>query len=161
MRNRQASVKDIQKPHYDVTAGLIWKDGKLLISKRAKGTHLEGFWEFPGGKQEAGEELSECLEREIREELGIEARVDEPLLTVDHEYRDKWISLHVFSCTWVRGDPVALACQEIRWVEWNELAVLQFPPPDIKVIESLTRESEAGSRGHGAESNEQSETGNP
>ena len=148
-------MKDIQKPHYDVTAGLIWKDGKLLISKRAKGTHLEGFWEFPGGKQEAGEELSECLEREIGEELGIEARVGEPLLTVDHEYRDKWISLHVFNCTWVRGDPVALACQEIRWVEWNELAVLQFPPPDIKVIESLTRENGAGSMEQRVTSNHQ------
>jgi len=132
-------VKDSKKPHYDVTAGLIWKDGRLLISRRAKGTHLEGFWEFPGGKQEAGEALSECLEREIREELGIEARVGEPLLTVDHEYADKRISLHVFNCTWVRGEPVAIACQEIRWVEWEEISALRFPPPDIKVIESLTK----------------------
>jgi len=137
-------VKDLEKPHYDVTAGLIWKEGRLLISKRARGKHLEGFWEFPGGKQEAGEELSECLEREIGEELGIETRVGEPLLTVDHEYRDKRISLHVFNCTWVRGEPAALACEEIRWVEWNELSVLRFPPPDIKVIERLTREKEAG-----------------
>jgi len=153
-------VKDFEKPHYDVTAGLIWKEGKLLISKRAKGTHLEGFWEFPGGKQEAGEELSECLEREIGEELGIETRVGEPLLTVDHEYRDKRISLHVFNCTWVRGEPAALACQEIRWVGWNELSGLRFPPPDIKVIERLTREKEAGSREDGAGSDEKPVTGN-
>jgi len=146
-------VKDLKKPHYDVTAGLIWKDGRLLISKRAKGTHLEGFWEFPGGKQEAGEELTECLEREIREELGIEARVGEPLLTVDHEYRDKRISLHVFNCAWVRGDPVALACQEIRWVGLSELSALRFPPPDIKVIKRLTREKGAGSREQRATSN--------
>lgn len=128
-----------RKPRYDVTAGLIWKDGKLLISRRAKGKHLEGFWEFPGGKQEAGEGLRECLEREIGEELGIEARVDASLLTVDHEYGDKWISLHVFKCTWVRGEPLPLQCQEVRWVDWKELSALTFPPPDRKVIEILTK----------------------
>jgi mutator protein MutT len=128
-----------KKPHYDVTAGLIWKNGRLLISRRAKGTHLEGFWEFPGGKQEAGEDLNECLEREIGEELGIEARVDGPLLTVDHEYADKRISLHVFNCTWIRGEPMALQCQEIQWVAWHELSELTFPPPDRKVIEILAK----------------------
>ena len=127
------------KPHYHVTAGLIWKDGKLLISKRAKGAHLEGLWEFPGGKQEPGEGLRECLKREIDEELGIEARVDAPLLTVDHEYANKWISLHVFDCAWVKGEPLTLQCQEVRWVDWNELSDLTFPPPDTKVIESLTK----------------------
>lgn len=127
-----------KKPHYHVTAGLIWKDGKLLISRRANGAHLAGFWEFPGGKQEAGEDLSECLEREIGEELGIEARVDAPLVTVNHEYADKRISLHVFNCTWVRGEPLAIQCQEIRWVTWHDLSGLKFPPPDMEVIERLT-----------------------
>jgi mutator protein MutT len=137
--SKRAIVKDIKKPHYDVTAGLIWKDGDLLISRRAKGAHLEGFWEFPGGKQEAGEDLRACLEREIKEELGIEARADAPLLTVDHEYADKQISLHVFSCTWLRGEPLALQCQEVKWVEWDDLSELIFPPPDMKVIERLTK----------------------
>ena len=132
-------MKDIEKPHYDVTAGLIWKDHRLLVSKRPKGTHLEGFWEFPGGKQEAGEDLRMCLQREIEEELGIEARVDAPLMTVDHEYETKRISLHVFNCTWIRGEPQALQCQEIRWVDWDELSDLRFPPPDMKVIETLSK----------------------
>ena len=57
-----------EEPHYDVTAGLIWKENKLLIATRPKGTHLEGLWEFPGGKQEEGENLEECLKREIEEE---------------------------------------------------------------------------------------------
>ena len=128
-----------KKPHYDVTAGLIRKGGKLLISKRAKGAHLEGFWEFPGGKQEKGESLKECLEREIGEELGIEARVDESFMTVDHEYADKRISLHVFNCIWLKGEPLALQCQEVRWVDYDELSGLTFPPPDIKVIETLAK----------------------
>jgi len=127
------------KPHYEVTAGLIRKDGKLLIAKRPKGVHLEGFWEFPGGKQEKGEGLKECLEREISEELGIEARVVEPLMTVNHEYADKRISLHVFNCIWVRGEPLALQCQEVRWVDDDELSNLTFPRPDIKVIETFVK----------------------
>jgi mutator protein MutT len=133
-------VAEDKKPHYDVTAGLIWKEGKLLIAKRRKGAHLAGFWEFPGGKQEKGEGLRECLEREIEEELGIEARVDESLLTVDHEYADKRISLHVFNCTWVKGEPSAVQCQDVRWVVPDELSALRFPPPDIKVIETLAKQ---------------------
>lgn len=144
-----------KKPHYDVTAGLIRKDGKLLISRRAKGTHLEGLWEFPGGKQEVREDLRECLAREIREELGIEARVGAPILTMDHEYADKCISLHVFDCTWVKGDPLPLQCQDVRWVSWDELYKFTFPPPDMEVIERLTRENEAGSREQGVGSKEQ------
>jgi hypothetical protein len=58
---------------------------------------------------------------------------------VDHEYADKLISLHVFNCTWVRGEPLALQCQEIRWAEWHGLSDLIFPPPDMKVIERLTK----------------------
>ena len=78
-----------KKPHFHVTAGLVWKNGRVLIAKRPEGSHLEGYWEFPGGKQEAGESLKGCLEREIEEELGLKVRADEALLTVDHEYQAK------------------------------------------------------------------------
>lgn len=129
-----------KKPHYHVTAGLIWKDGRLLISRRATGKHLAGFWEFPGGKQEPGEDLTECLARELTEELGIEVRVDAPLLTVDHEYAEARISLHVFKCTWLRGEPMALQCREIRWVVWEDLSDLVLPPPDREAVERLTND---------------------
>lgn len=131
---------DKRMPHYDVTAGLIWKEEKLLIATRPKGTHLEGFWEFPGGKQEEGENLQECLKREIGEELGIKVRVDEPFLTVDHEYPDKRISLHVFNCTWVKGEPIPLQGQKIRWIMLSELSKFTFPPPDVQVIEVLSKQ---------------------
>ena len=130
---------DKEMPHYDVTAGLICKEGKILIATRPKGTHLEGFWEFPGGKQEEGENLEECLKRELEEELGIEVMVDEHFLTVDHEYTDKRISLHVFNCTWLRGEPVPLQRQETRWIDLTELPKFTFPPPDARVIETLTK----------------------
>ena len=133
----RADETDKRIPHYDVTAGLIWKEGKLLIATRPKGTHLEGLWEFPGGKQEEGENLKECLKREIEEELGIEVMVDELFLTVDHEYPDKRISLHVFNCAWLKGEPVPLQRQETRWITLTELSKFTFPPPDVQVIEAL------------------------
>jgi mutator protein MutT len=137
---------DKKIPHYDVTAGLIWKAGKLLIATRPKGTHLEGFWEFPGGKQEDGENLKECLKREIEEELGIEVMVDELFLTVDHKYPDKRISLHVFNCTWLKGEPVPLQRQETRWITLTDLSKFTFPPPDVQVIKALTKRGKTNKR---------------
>lgn len=127
------------KPHYHVCAGLICREGSFLISRRAKGTHLAGLWEFPGGKQERGEGLAACLERELKEELGIETAAGGRLLTVEHEYPDRRISLHVLPCRWLRGEPRPIQCQEVRWVKWPELLRLPFPPPDRKAIEWLSR----------------------
>lgn len=132
------SIQD-QKPHLHVAAGLIRKDGKLLITKRPKGSHLEGYWEFPGGKQERGEDLRSCLERELLEEVGLKVRAADACLTVFHEYETRLISLHVMECTLLAGEPKALECEEFRWVDTAELKDFQFPPPDIKVIEFLSR----------------------
>ena len=128
-----------KKPHFHVTAGLIWKQGRVLIAKRPKGTHLGGFWEFPGGKQEKGEGLKDCLEREIEEELGVKVKADEALFTVEHEYETKAVSLHVFNCTYLEGEPRCLQAQDIRWVEPAGLEKYTFPPPDARVIEFLSR----------------------
>ena len=70
------------KPLLQVAAALIWRDGKLLITSRPKGRHLAGFWEFPGGKQEEDETLRRCLEREIKEELGVEIRAGKRLVSM-------------------------------------------------------------------------------
>jgi mutator protein MutT len=128
-----------KKPHYHVTAALIWNNGRVLIAKRPKGSHLEGCWEFPGGKQEQGESLGECLEREIWEELGLRVKTDRALLTVDHDYGSKAISLHVFNCSCLAGEPKALEGQEIRWVAPGDLFKFSFPPPDMKVLKFLCR----------------------
>ena len=128
---------DNSKPHFNVTAGLIWKDEKVLIAKRPKGSHLEGLWEFPGGKQEKGESLRDCLVREIREELGLKIKAHGLLLTIKHEYDNKMISLHVFNCITLAGKPKALQGQEIRWVDPAELCKLNLPPPDALVVEAI------------------------
>jgi mutator protein MutT len=129
--------KRTHKPHLNVAAGLIRHEGKLLITRRPEGSHLAGMWEFPGGKQEGNESLAECLKREIKEELGLDVRAEKPLITVQHEYNTKIITLHLFPCSQVKGTPRALDGQEIRWVVPEDLEKHPFPPPDLKIIKFL------------------------
>lgn len=131
------AVERDRVPHFHVTAAFLWRDGKVLIARRPRGVHLEGLWEFPGGKQEAGESLEACLERELAEELGVEAKVDAHRATVRHKYGQKRITLHVFDCRLLGGDPAPVQCDEIRWVSPSELRLYAFPPPDRKVMELL------------------------
>jgi mutator protein MutT len=125
------------KPHFHVSAGLIWRDGRLLIAKRPEGSHLAGFWEFPGGKQEKGETLKECLRREIREELGIEIKPQKRIFSIDYEYESKAISLHVFQCCLMSGNPEPLECASVKWVHPRDLVRYRFPPPDQAIIKFL------------------------
>ncbi len=130
----------------EVAAGLIKRDSRYLIARRKAGIHLAGFWEFPGGKREAGESLADCLRRELLEELRI--RIDSPVLyqIVRHEYSDKVVELHFFQCVIEQGEPVPLGCDEIRWVFPEELTQFTFPPADYAVIQSLQRETSGVSR---------------
>jgi 8-oxo-dGTP diphosphatase len=134
-------VANSNKPHFHVTAGLLQQDGMVLITKRPAGSHLAGYWEFPGGKQEVGEALEECLEREMKEELGVHVRAGKRLLNVDHEYEDRIISLYLFQCTLLSGKLKPLACEEIRWVYPEDLRQYRLPPPDEKIIQLLNTES--------------------
>lgn len=123
------------KPHHHVTAGVIQRDGRILITRRPEGGHLAGYWEFPGGKQEGEETLEACLVREIYEELGIRVHPSEHLLTEAHEYETKRVTLHFFACTASEdAEPRAVEGQEIRWAAPEDLLLLQFPPPDRRLI---------------------------
>ena len=125
------------KPHFHVAAGLICREGRILITKRPEGSHLAGFWEFPGGKQEDGETLEGCLEREIQEELGIRVKAGELLYSLQHEYESKIISLYLFRCPHFQGQPTALEAEDVRWVAVQDLGKFKFPPPDLKIIDFL------------------------
>ena len=126
-----------KRPHYQVAAGLIWSKGKLLIAQRPSEGLLGGLWEFPGGKQESGESLEECLVREIREELGIAIAVEEYLTCVDHGYSHFSITLHAFKAQYVSGTPQAIECAAWRWVAPEQLATYVFPRADRRIIEYL------------------------
>ena len=121
-----------------VTAAVIEIDGRFLVTRRPKGVHLEGFWEFPGGKCDRDEPLKACLARELLEELDVASRVGDELFTTTHAYADRSVELHFFHCE-LLGEPRAALGQEMQWVLRDDLATLEFPPADAELIEMLTR----------------------
>src|SRR5947208_12711732 len=100
----------------EVSAGLIFRDGHLLITQRQADAHLGGLWEFPGGKREPDETFEECLARELREELGIEVAVGELVESLTHEYPGKTVYLRFFRCRWQQHEPQTLGCAAFKWV---------------------------------------------
>jgi 8-oxo-dGTP diphosphatase len=121
-----------------VCAAIIERDGRFLITKRQKGAHLEGFWEFPGGKCEAGETLADCLARELREELDAEVAVGEKVLTSMHAYPRWSVELHFLTCVLI-GEPAPQMGQQMLWAAREDLARLPFPPADLELIRMLTQ----------------------
>src|SRR5690242_18996413 len=112
-----------------VAAAVIEHNGLFFVTRRHPGTHLEGYWEFPGGKCEAGEDHRACLARELQEELAAAVRVGDEIFTTTHAYPDRSVELHFFRCE-LFGTPVAQMSQEMRWVRRAELTALEFPPAD-------------------------------
>ncbi|MDI7277907.1 MAG: A/G-specific adenine glycosylase [Anaerolineae bacterium] len=124
-------------PHFDVGAAVIWRGGQVLIAQRPAEGLLGGLWEFPGGKRQPGETLPECLRREIREELGVEVEVGEPVASVEHAFTHFRITLHAFHCRLSQGEPQPIGCADWRWVELAELERFAFSAADCKVIAAL------------------------
>ena len=109
------------------------------MTRRQQGVHLEGFWEFPGGKCEPGESYAACLARELREELAVDAAIGAPLLTTSHQYPDRRVELHFLRCE-LRGEPAPQQGQALRWIMRDNLAALEFPPADEELIRLLQRQ---------------------
>jgi len=120
-----------------VAAAVIEDHGRYFVTRRQQGVHLEGYWEFPGGKCETGETLDACLRRELREELGAEVTIGREIFAVTHDYPDRVVELHFLACTFLNS-PVPLLGQEMRWVERADLRSLPFPPADDELIARLT-----------------------
>lgn len=125
-----------------VTAAVIERQGAFLVTRRQRGVHLEGYWEFPGGKCEPGESLADCLRRELREELDADAAVEQEIFTVTHHYPERSVELHFLSCR-LLSEPRPLLGQDMRWVPRTDLTSLQFPPADDELIARLTRSTSA------------------
>ena len=121
-----------------VVAAVVERDGRYLITRRLEGTHLAGLWEFPGGKLLPGERPEDALRRELKEELGVEAVVGEPIQTVDWTYPEKSVRLLFFRCA-LAGEPAPLEGQEMRWVAAADLLSHTFPDADATLIARLSR----------------------
>ena len=132
----------IERPAIVVLAALIVRGDRFLVTRRLADTHLPGYWEFPGGKCEAGESHEACLARELMEELGLGVTVGAEAMVVEHAYAERRVRLHF---RWCRTDdePRPLLGQEMRWITREEMSALDFPEADRALIEWLCRSGES------------------
>ena len=132
--------KGMQKssPREEIGIGLVFnKDGEVLIDQRRESSSMGGMWEFPGGKKEAAESIEETIEREVKEEIGINVKTREKLLAFDHAYSHKKLSFTVYICDFKSGDPKPLASQRLLWVSPQRLFDFPFPAANTKIIVEL------------------------
>lgn len=128
----------------DVAAGLVFDGGRLLITQRPPGGHLAGLWEFPGGKLESGESWEQALQRELREELGIEVAVGREFCRVQHAYPERVVRLRFFVCRIASGTPMPIGCSAVAWVGPDGLGQFEFPEADRQLLEQLPMAPEFG-----------------
>lgn len=112
-----------------VTAAVIMEDDLFLMAQRSEGDEA-GKWEFPGGKVEPGEDPRDCLKRELREELGVNAEVGRVLEVVSIPQPDRHLVLLYFQCIIREGKPEPLQCRQVKWVRRQEIEQLEKPPAD-------------------------------
>lgn len=133
-------VTPSEKPHFRIAAGIVERNGKVLISKRKSEAHLGDLWEFPGGKVHPGESPEQAVVRELREELGIGVRVERLFARVEHEYPDRLIELLAFVCILEEGKPTPIHCAACEWVAPNNLDQYPFPAANQTLIKRLSEQ---------------------
>ncbi|RRA99212.1 (deoxy)nucleoside triphosphate pyrophosphohydrolase [Larkinella rosea] len=121
----------------DVVAGIIWKDGRILLARRGKQKHLAGKWEFPGGKIELGESAEIALERELKEELSIQTRTEDFFDLNIHHYSSVSIKLQAYNSAYISGEICLSDHDKIEWVEIQDLLKYDFAEADIPLVYKL------------------------
>ena len=119
-----------------VIAAIVEREDLILVAQRIAGTHLAGYWEFPGGKLEPKENHRQCLEREMKEELDATVEVGPIIHSTSFAYPKRTVELHFYNCV-LTNEPTPLLGQQLRWVSRPELETLQFPPADLELVRLL------------------------
>jgi 8-oxo-dGTP diphosphatase len=122
-----------------VAAAVLVEEGRVLLTQRKRGTHLAGAWEFPGGKVEPGEDPRAALVRELREEIGVEVSVGDPVEVTFHRYPEKTVLLLFFAVTRAPGspDPRPLDVADVKWAGPEGLHDELFPPADVAILSKV------------------------
>ena len=123
-----------------VAAAIIHRAGQVLIAQRPLDKHKGGFWEFPGGKIEAGETDISALARELAEELNISPKETVFYRELTYQYPEKNVHLKFFLVTEFSGEPAGLEGQAIRWVDLKELSEYDFPEANQPIVQQLISE---------------------
>ena len=129
-----------------VVAGILVRDGRLLLARRPAGGAFGGLWELPGGKVEEGERPAAALAREWREELGVRVAGLTPWGFADADGGGRPLTLLFYTVGAVRGEPEPLGCDAVRWAGAEEARLLATPPPDAPALSRLAREGSGSFR---------------
>jgi 8-oxo-dGTP diphosphatase len=126
-------------PMEKVLAAVIEKDGLFLIAQRKKGDRFEGLWEFPGGKLEPGETPEEGLKRELAEEFGIEARVEDFLCSVRYRSPSYALELRAYKVSHIGRQFRLYDHDDIRWVSLEDIKRYPLVEPDLAIVRKLEK----------------------
>ena len=121
----------------EVAAGIVRQEGCYLITKRKRDVMFAELWEFPGGKRNPEESLENCLQRELKEELGVTVAVHDLVHEVLSPHAQGSLILYFYRCSILEGKLQPLGCQEFRWVLPEELSRYSFPPANNPLINQL------------------------
>ena len=139
-QNPQQSAQPTPRKTINVVGAAIVKDGKVLCAQRGEGRSLAGFWEFPGGKQEPGETMPECLYRELKEEFGLETEIGDFIMTSPYDYETGSIVLHAYFVSAPDAEIKKLdAHEQYKWVTPSELSDYEFAPADRPIVAALLK----------------------
>ena len=117
----------------EVVAAAIIQDNKVLAAQRGYGNY-KGWWEFPGGKVEAGETLPQALQREIQEEMGALVQVGELVGTVEHDYPEFHVKMHCFFCSVESGRLELKEHEDARWLDAEHLHAVNWLASDLDLL---------------------------
>ena len=130
-------------PEVQIAAGVVFKNGRVLITRRPAQGLLGGLWEFPGGKLRTGETPSAACLREIKEEVNLDVTIEEPLAQVRHAYSHFRIHMHVFRCRFTAGRVRRNGPTDHRWVRIADIDRFAFPGANHKFIPLLKQHAAA------------------
>ena len=138
-QDRRCRVISPAVKRLEVVAGILWRDQRFLAAQRPPGSVQEGWWEFPGGKLEAGESAEQALARELREELGVRTEQADFWRTVEHVYTEppRHVVLHFYHVRCFSGEPRSREGQALCWVTREEAAQLPFLEADLPIVREL------------------------
>ena len=121
----------------EVALALVFRERRLLVTRRRAGSHLGGSWELPGGKLAPGEQPEMCAVREVREETGVVVAAERRLPSIAWDYEERRVLLHPVECRWLAGEGERLEVADLAWATRADLCERSFPPANAALIERL------------------------
>lgn len=132
------------KKHIEVVAAIIIDNDKIFCTQRPNKGEVGLKWEFPGGKIEHGETKEKALIREIREELKSEIKIEEYIMTVDHEYNTFYLTMHAYRCSLISGELELTEHLDAKWMDYGTLNLLDWAEADLPIVSKLNMYKKRG-----------------